>query len=457
MRLGFKFLRILPLSAVLLSACSVPQRTSDYPAQAAQQLDEVPIWSQADNAAPTAYLNQLIHSELLDALLKEALTANPSLQQTLLTLKIRRAEQRQTEAERRPSVEAEFTASKEQGSRDSSTGSFIVSWEADLWGQLDDNTRAAAKDVATQRALYQAARDTLAAEVIESWLGSIAGKRAIDVEQRRLETLVQNERFILQRYRNGLGPLEDLDSARTSVASSRATLEEYRESLAQLERALQELLGRTARTAIDIPSGYPEVGRPLAGLPQQTLQRRPDLQAAYLAIEAANLRISVAYKNLLPRIDIQAALTPMIDSPHTALFTDPVWSLLAQLTAPLYQGGRLKAAVKIAELETAQAYQAYRETLLTAVTEVGDALGQERALSKQKNHIEMALASARNNLAQYQRSYRTGLVSVLDLLTVQRQTYDLESQLDNLIYQRLVNRVDLGLALGLGINLEEHE
>jgi outer membrane protein TolC len=112
----------------------------------------------------------------------------------------------------------------------------------------------------------------------------------------------------------------------------------------------------------------------------------------------------------------------------------------------------LKAAVKIAELETAQAYQAYRETLLTAVTEVGDALGQERALSKQKNHIETALASARNNLAQYQRSYRTGLVSVLDLLTVQQQTYDLESQLDNLIYQLLVNRVDLGLALGLGFH-----
>jgi outer membrane protein TolC len=150
MRLGFKFLHILPLSAVLLSACSLPPRTSDDTAQAAQQLDEVPIWSRADNAAPTAYLNQLLHSESLDALLKEALTANPSLQQTLLTL-----------------------------------------------------------------------------------------------------------------------------------------------------------------------------------------QRRPDLQAAYLAIEAANLRISVAYKNLLPRIDIQAALTPMIDSPHTAVFTDPVWSLLAQLTAPL--------------------------------------------------------------------------------------------------------------------------
>ena len=56
------------------------------------------------------------------------------------------------------------------------------------------------------------------------------------------------------------------------------------------------------------------------------------------------------------------------------------------------------------------------------------------------------------NFDQYQQKYRKGLVPLLDLLNVQQQTFDLQAQLDDLIFQRLSNRIDLGLALGLGIN-----
>ena len=130
--------------------------------------------------------------------------------------------------------------------------------------------------------------------------------------------------------------------------------------------------------------------------------------------------------------------------------TDPVWSLLGQLTAPLYQGGQLRAAADIAELTTAQSYQAYRDTLITAVTEVENALGQERTLAQQQQHIETALERQQNNLTQYQQRYRNGTATVLELLIVQQQTYNLEAQLDTIIYNRLANRVVLGLALGLG-------
>ena len=83
------------------------------------------------------------------------------------------------------------------------------------------------------------------------------------------------------------------------------------------------------------------------------------------------------------------------------------------------------------------------------MTEIEQALSQEQALVKRQQHIETALASAENNLLQYQSNYRSGLFTILDLLTVQQQTYDLQAQLDDLIYQRLLNRISLGLALGL--------
>ncbi|MGD9224000.1 MAG: TolC family protein, partial [Desulfobacteraceae bacterium] len=180
-------------------------------------------------------------------------------------------------------------------------------------------------------------------------------------------------------------------------------------------------------------------------------QRRPDLKAAYLAIEAATLRARVAYKELLPLINLQAALEDVASSPAQALLTDPVWSLLARLTAPLFQGGKLRAAAQIAELKTARSYQAYRETLYRAVQEIKDTIGLEHSITRQLGHMETALAKAQNNLHQYQRRYRTGLVEILDLLAVQRQAYDLEIQRNNLVYKRLANRVNLGLALGLGV------
>ncbi|WP_461518624.1 TolC family protein [Porticoccus sp.] len=441
---------VLCCSLLLVLGGCANQSNSDYLPRANDEVRQVNAW-QADNnqASQNLTLDALINDSTLSALIQEAFSANPGLQQTLLTLKIHQAEQRQTRAAQLPDVEGGFNASREEGAERQYSGSATINWEVDLWRKLADSNTAALVDVAQQQALYQAARDALAAQVMKDWLGLISGQNMIDIEQRRLATLEKNEQFILQRYRNGLGSLEDLDSARSSAASTRATLAAYRESQAALRRSLQTTLGHSRSELLTVPNHYPSVIKPLAELPEQSLQRRPDLQAAYLALESTQLRTKVAYKALLPSINLKAALQDVADSPGAALLSDPVWSLLAQLTAPLYRGGELHAAVDVAELNSAYAYQDYRQTLLTAINEVGDTLGLEQSLTRQQQHVSEALASARNNLTQYQNSYRAGLVTILDLLNVQQQTYDLESRLDDLNYNRLANRIDLGLALGL--------
>ena len=246
----------------------------------------------------------------------------------------------------------------------------------------------------------------------------------------------------------------------------RSTVERYKEDLARQQRTLRTLLGRLGPSdgsekatgsgeshaeIADIPENYPDVLQPLVELPEISLQRRPDLQAAYTTIVAEELRTSVAYKDLLPSVRLQAFLTDVATKPADALLTDPVWSLLGQLTAPLYQGGALRAAIDQQQLTTATAYQSYRENLLTAVEEVANALSQEQSLAKQQAHIEVALKSSQNNVIQYQQKYRTGAANILELLLVERSNYDLQNQLDTLIYNRLNNRITLALALGLSL------
>lgn len=440
---------LLPL-ALLVHGCATTGTSPDYSSQAEQLRNEITAWPAQADAAEVGHLTQLIDSDQLHQLVSQALDNNPGLQQTWLVLRQRQAEQRRIAGGRLPSASAGFQASRSEDTDSSYTGSVSVSWELDLWHRLGDEVAAAGSDSAQQQALYQSARDTLSAEVMQGWLGLIAQQRALEIEQRRLATLEQNEALVLQRYRAGLGSLNDLDSARSASASSRATLAADTQTLAQQLRALQVLVGSSQPLALQMPADYPGVITPLAEQPTQTLERRPDLRAAWLAIEAESLRTRAAYKDMLPSISLQAALQDIAENPAQALLTDPLWSLLGELSAPLYQGGALRAAADIAELTAAERWQAYRETLLGAVNEVSDALGQEQALDQQQAHITEALARQRNSLTQYQRRYRTGGATLLELLEVQQQTYDLEAQLDTLIYNRLTNRITLGLALGLG-------
>lgn len=444
-----QYLLIL-LFTLFLSSCSMAPHT-DYATLVKQDRNLVSNWEQQKTAEQTTSLNKLINSPDLDELITEALAANPTLQQTMLSLKIIQAQYRQAKGDRLPEASYDASGEKEAGDDQSYSGSLTISWELDVWQKLTDSKNAAAMDEAEQQEIFLAARDTLASQVMKGWLGLISDQHTIDIEQKRLEILEQNEGYILQRYRNGIGTLEDLDSSRASTAVSRASLEEYLENLQQRQRTMKTLLGRTGTEKIVVTTTYPAVITPLADLPEQTLQRRPDLKAAYFAIEAADYRTSVAYKDLLPSFSLEAALNDISDSPQSMLLSDPLWALLGQFTAPLFQGGKLKSAAEIAGLETAQSYQAYRETLLDAISEVENALSLEQSITRRQKYIQSALTSARNSLTRYQENYRSGLVDILDLITVQEKTFDIAATLDNLIYERLANRVDLGLALGLGV------
>lgn len=449
---------LLYLSMALV-ACSHTQTRENYANLAQEDLDAVgesksSQWQTMDQIAPASYLTDLIQDPQLEALIQQALQANPSLQKTQLTLQASLWSLKSQQGESLPSVEAGLSGNRAEGGNTKYNADLSISWEADLWQKLALSEQASAKTLASDEALFQASRDTLVANVIKSWLAITAKQHAIAIEGKRLALLEANEKLILKRFRNGLGDLEALDEARTSASQSKADLVEYQENLAIEIRNLQLYLGHSDPVHFVTNDHYPAVNLTLSDLPKQNLQRRPDLKAAYLAIEAADLNTSVAYKDMLPSISLSATLSETASSPRAALFGSPIWSLLGQITQPLYQGGRLKAAAEIAKLQTAQAYQDYRDTLLTAVNEVENTLGQERVLSQQVRHIQDALASSQKNLNQYEKKYRTGLIELNDLINVQETTFDLEAQLDNLMYQHLSNRVDLGLALGLGVKSE---
>lgn len=443
---SFKLLIQLLLIMSIMSCSS--QKVSDYQSQAIDSREQITPWQYGQqDATSVTHLTDLINMTELTRFIDQAMKQNPSVQQTAIALQIAYAQSGVEKSEGLPQASVNSTSSKDEGSQTTYGSELSISWEVDLWQKISDSIKGAEMDIASSKADLQAAQDALAANIMRTWLQINLQQKLIKIEQQRLASLEHNETFIIERYRSGLGTLEDLDDARTSSASTRATLAEYQELYAQYQRTMWQLLGQdTAPSDASISADFPTVLQPLTALPNQDLSRRPDLQSAYYTIYAEQYRASAAYKALLPSINLSAQLS------GDALFNSPAWTLLGQLTAPLFEGGKLRAQADIAELTAEKAYWSYKETLLTAVNEVNNALGQEQSLSRQQSHINDALESANRSFANYQTKYRQGLVDIIDLLSVQQQTFDLEAQLTQLIYDRLVNRIDLGLALGLGIS-----
>ncbi|VEL95626.1 NodT family efflux transporter outer membrane factor (OMF) lipoprotein [Alteromonas sp. 76-1] len=446
-----------PLVAIMLaglSACASHDKAS-LSESASVMTGEAVIWqAQSESASTATALTDLVLVEGLQGYIDEALENNASLQQTLITLRKAQVAIKSADSADNLNLDASFSGSKIEGSNESYTAGLTVSWELDLWQKISDSVDAASFDAASARSAYQSSRDALVASIIRSYLDIITQQQLLAIEQERLRVYENSESIILKRYRTGLGSLDDLDNAKTSSATTRASIALYENTISAAKRTLAVLLGRQDQTLSDFPSvtEFPDVLEPLLALPEQDLARRPDLQAAYYGIKASEANVKVAYKALLPSINLSAGLTDIGTSPSQSLFTNPLWNLLGQVTAPLFQGGALRAQIDDAELTALNSWWEYRETLLTAVQEVQDALDNEKALSQRQYYTNIAYQNALSSADTFSGQYRQGLVDILDLLSVYDTTFNLQAQRVELQNSQLSNRIDLGLALGLGVS-----
>ena len=469
---------------ILLSACTSTDDRALSESASSSTGNNVVWQSQAQQQESTQTLLLNSDTRLTDVIdirelphlagfIDEALSSNASLQQSLITLRKAQVAIDSAKADRNLNVDASFSASKSETTNSSAStssntnsstssnssspsysASMNVSWELDLWQKISDGISAANLDAASARASYQSARDSLVANVVRSYIDVLTQQQLLNIEQSRLTVLENNEAVILKRYSTGLGSLDDLDTARTSSANTRATIAQYENALLTAKRTLAVLLGRQNQSLNELNTqvSFPDVLLPLTTLPKQDLARRPDLQAAFYALKATEFEVDVAYKALLPSISLSASLSDNASTPSQALFTNPLWSLLGQMTAPLFQGGALRAQVEDVKLTSANAWWQYRETLLTAVQETQNALDSETALSARISHTNVALANAERSVSTIEGQYRQGLADILDLLSVYDTRFNLQAQAVELHAQKLQNRIDLGLALGLGVS-----
>jgi NodT family efflux transporter outer membrane factor (OMF) lipoprotein len=325
----------------------------------------------------------------------------------------------------------------------------VSSYELDLWGRIRSGRESALLEASAAREDVNTAAMTLAAEVAQRWVNIIAQRMQKRLLEHQLQTNLTFLELIELRFHMAMVSALDVYQQKQVVEDIRAEipLVEAREQLLRHELAL--LLGKLPQTFLNISrEDLPKpIEIPATGLPADLLSARPDLRAAGMRLWAADWQVAVARADRLPAISLTAQAR-YGESDMDVLFDNWLLSLAGNLTAPIFDGKRRAAEVDRSLAVVDEKVSAYRQTVLTAIKEVEDALVTE---SKQREHIqglEKVTDTARKALKEAGNRYRKGLIDYLPVLTQLLKVQGLER---NLIQQQanlLGARISLYRALG---------
>ncbi|MBN1507760.1 MAG: efflux transporter outer membrane subunit [Sedimentisphaerales bacterium] len=332
--------------------------------------------------------------------------------------------------------------------------SISVTYVLDLWGRLRHAERAAWATLLATGASQQAVANSVIASVIQARVNIATLQRRLDIARANIKSWERTVEITERRYDEGLiGPV-DVRLARTGLETIRAQEAALRLAQAMAANALDVLLAQPPGASPSLPATLPDLPELEAipvGVPAALLDRRPDVKAAELQLVAANQRVGVSVAQLFPDLALtgiygfSGSTWSDIWSPSAQ---SEIYSTIMSLSAPIFQGGQLRAQVKGAKARFAELASAYAGTVLTAMREVEDSLVSERLLHEQLEHVLLQVREARAGEELTLQRYEQGIESILIVLESQRQRRAAEEQLAVLKGQIWIARVNLHLALG---------
>jgi outer membrane protein, multidrug efflux system len=325
----------------------------------------------------------------------------------------------------------------------------VSSYELDLWGRIRSGRKSALLEASATREDVSTAAMTLAAEVVQRWVNIIAQRMQKRLLEHQLQTNLTFLELIELRFHMAMVSVLDVYQQKQVVEDIRAEipLVEAQEQLLRHEMAL--LLGKLPRTILNIRrEELPKpIEIPATGLPADLLSARPDLRAAGMRLWASDWQVAAARADRLPAISLTAQAR-YGEADADVLFDNWLLNLAGNLTAPIFDGKRRAAEVDRSLAVVDEKVSAYRQTVLTAIKEVEDALVNE---SKQREHInglEKVTATARKALKEAGNRYRKGLTDYLPVLTQLLKVQALERNLIQQHANLLGARISLYRALG---------
>ena len=395
----------------------------------------------------------------LATLVDQAMKANTSVKSAQAALRQARALADVKQAGLGPSLGAFGSAQRRRSGNDNASNSFSAgfdaSWEPDIFGGNRAAANASDADAQASAASLADTQVSLAAEVASNYINLRGLQTRLAIARTNLDT--QNETLQITRWRTqaGLASSLEVEQAVSAAEQTRAQIPALQTSVNQALNALAVLTGQTPgplNTALSQAAPVPAAPAQLAlAFPADTLRQRPDVRAAELRVQAALARVAVADAARYPSFRLSGSLG--LSALTLGSLTDSaslVRSLLASVSAPLFDGGAARAQVRAQQAAMEQTLATYEGVVLTALQEVEDALAAIQGDAERLERLQAsATAAAQADLLARQR-YSSGLIDFATVLTTQRSLLSTQDGVASAQASLSADHVRLYKALGGG-------
>jgi NodT family efflux transporter outer membrane factor (OMF) lipoprotein len=444
------------VAAIALAGCALKEMPprEEVASQAMLNLTPPAQWAATHgNAGPVAD-NWLVtlNDPWLNELVKEAIAYNPDLRIAAARVDVAAAYLAAAKSPAWPQVNLVARGGgKMSGDSSGLEGvGLFASWELDLWGRVRAQARSSELQYDSARLDAEYARQSLASLVVKGWILAVESRLQKAQAEHSLRSAEELASLARDRLRVGSDDEYAVTLAQANVEAFRDTVRNLDLAYGNALRALETLLGRYPAASVAVAEKLPAwPGDIPAGLPSELLERRPDVVAAERRVAAAFYRTEEAKAARLPRITLVASYTSI----NSELFVlqsrdNPVFSAGAGLLQPLFLGGLLQAQVDARTAEQQAAIAEYGKVGARAFGEAEGALAASATASEREEILARSVRENERALALANIRYRVGTV---DLGAVQQQQLALYSAQVTLLRvqsERLVQRVNLHLALG---------
>ena len=409
---------------------------------------------------------------LLVQLIEKALVKNSEVLIAIKTMEQLDLSYRQSKLALLPTLDLNAGASRSYQSKNSLNGSlsaqFVgkdylddynaalsLSWEADIWGKAAMQKRDAKAGYFAQKENLSALKTGIIVQVAQAYYNLLSLDEQLKIAEKNIELSDRTLKMSELQYKSGV--ISSLGLSQTKVQKKTAELlvPQAKANIAIQENALQILCGEYPDTVIrtgNLNAAELDVALP-SGVPALLLSRRPDVKSAEYAVMSATAKTGLAKAEMYPTLSINPSIgANSFEFENWFNFPGSITKTIAvNLVQPIFKKRALRTAYEIAALEQEKAVIQFKQSFITAVSEVSGAMSK---LKYADERMEMALdkaASLEKATAAASLLYESGMATYLDVIVAQNGTLQNDLELIAIKLEKLNAATELYRALGGGV------
>jgi multidrug efflux system outer membrane protein len=334
-------------------------------------------------------------------------------------------------------------------------GGFLAagSWNLDFWGLYRRQTEAQRAELLATQWGRRATLSSVVMNVASAYIQLRTLDEELEITRKTLDSRRESLRLVSRREQVGSATMSDVHQSEQLLYAAEAAVPGFERDSREQENSISLLLGRNPgpipRSKRGIAQPNPQDLPP--GIPSQLLERRPDIQKAEAELIAANARVGVARAQFFPQISI-TGIGGTATSQMNKLFNSDssFWFGAVSVNQPLFEGGKLRNNLHLAEETKQEMVLSYQRTIASAFRDVSNALITYQKSKENRIALEKETIAVNKSVRLAHIRYDNGGSSYLEVLTNETNLFSAELNLANAQQQEALSLVQLYGALGGG-------